>query len=304
MDSWDDLRFLLAVARTGTTRGAADALGVNQSTVSRRLAQLERGAGVRLLARHPDGLKPTDAGRDMVEIAETIAADFERLGRQVLGRDDRISGPLRFTLPDFMVGPLGPALAGFARTYPEVDLEVMVENGYVSLTHREADMALRLTRKPDDQLVGRRLAGAAVAVYASPTYLDRLVDEAELATLDWIRWEERWRQIPPERWIDRHVARSRVRARVNTSLAMAELAASGLGAAFHLCFTGDADPRLRRVSQPFAFDLSMWLLTHDDLRGAGRVRALMACISDALTAQRAQLEQPRPLGPVMATAGA
>lgn len=292
MEHWDDVRLFLAVARAGTSRAAARQLGVNQSTVSRRLVVLEQAAGVRLFVRRPTGLQLTNAGRDMLESATRIEEEFAQLSRQVLGRDGRLSGPLRFTLPDFMVGPLGPALTLFGQQYPLVELQVIVENGYANLTHRQADVALRLTGSAAEHLVGRRIASCASAVYGSPAYIAGVPDPADLPALDWIRWEEPWHGIPPERWFKQNVDPSRARAHVNTNLAMVELAAAGLGVGFQLCFTADTDPRLQRISEPFPFGLSLWLLTHDDLRQTSRIRAFMRSIGESLVLQRDRFERP------------
>jgi DNA-binding transcriptional LysR family regulator len=193
-------------------------------------------------------------------------------------------------LPDFMVVPLAPLATEFGRRHPGITLELAVDNGYVSLTHREADIALRLGTSAPDHLVGRRIASAPAAVYAAPDYLARQAEPSDLATLDWLGWEEAWRGIPPERWIAEHVDPAQVRARVNTSFAHAELIAAGLGVGFLLCYNGDADPRLCRISEPFDFGLSLWLLTHQDLRNAGRIAALMGYLGDALMEQRHLIE--------------
>ena len=100
MNDWDDIRFFLAAARTGSSRAAARALGVNQSTMSRRLSQFEEDQGVRLFERRARGLDLTDAGREIVESAEAIEGQFDKLYRQILGRDTRLSGRIRLSLPD------------------------------------------------------------------------------------------------------------------------------------------------------------------------------------------------------------
>lgn len=289
MQSWDDIRIFLALARAGTSRAAADSLGVNQSTVSRRLARLEQDAGVRLFERLPGGLVLTAAGEELLASAEHIDDAVADLDRRLLGRDTQLRGRVRLSMPDFMVGPTAPILARLGARYPAITIELMVDNGYVDLTHREADLALRLSTSAPDQLVGRRLAPARAAIYGAPAYLDAQPQPLDPTRMDWLGWDEPWRGIPPERWMSANLEPHRVRARVNTNLALCELSAAGLGVAFQLCFTGDADPRLRRVGDPWDFGLSLWLLTHADLRSTARIRALMRGLGDALADQRAQL---------------
>jgi len=287
--NWDDIRIFLAVARSGTTTSAARRLGVNQSTVSRRVKQLESDAGVAVFERQASGLHLTEAGREIVEAAEQVEERFAVLGRHVFGRDVRLTGKIRLSLPDFMVVCVAPILVEFAEAYPDIELEVSVANAHVSLSRREADVILRLGASAPEHLVGRRIAKTSVAVYGAPRYLDR-VGTSELPAMDWVRWEEAWRQIPPERWLDKHVAPNRVRARVNNQTTHTELAAAGLGVGFYLCGTADNDPRLRRISDAFPFNLALWLLTHEDLRGTARIAAFMGFVGDRLVAQRSAFE--------------
>ena len=288
--NWDDVRLFLTVARTGNSRAAARELAVNQSTVSRRIKQLERSAGVQLFERRPAGLRLTESGHEMVASAQRIEEEFARIGRHVLGRDVRLTGRVRITLPDLMVAGVAPILARFGERYPAIALELNVENGYVSLTHREADVALRLGTSAPEHLVGRRIASAPCAIYAAPAYLERWPDGFNLRELDWIGWEEPWRETPIERWLSANIPPARVRARVNTNFTQKELIAAGLGAGFQVCYNGDADPRLRRISEAFDFGLSLWLLTHEDLRHTARIGALMSFVADALMEQRSSME--------------
>ncbi len=290
MKNWDDARIFLAIARQGTSRAAARQLGLNQSTVSRRVAQLEADAGVALFERRPSGLKLTEAGHETLALAQQVEETFALFDRKVGGRDVKLSGSIRLSLPDLGVSMVAPILAEFGARYPEIELEVIVENGYVSLTHRHADVVLRLGQRADEHLVGRRIGRAAVAVYASPEYMATVADPSDLSSMEWVRWEEPFRRIPPEVWFDTHTPSARVRAQINTSLAQLELIASGAGVAFQLCFLGDADPRLVRIAQPADFGLSIWLLTHEDLRATARIRAFMELVGDGLQALRARIE--------------
>ena len=288
--NWDDIRLFLSVARSDTSREAATELGINQSTVSRRLKQLEQSTGAQLFDRRTVGLRLTDAGREMVGVAERIEEEFALLDRQVLGRDVRLSGRIRFSLPDMMMTAAAPILAEFGQRYPTIETEVSVENGFINLTHREADIALRLTSEAPEHLVGRRIASARIAVYGADDYLAAQPDRQDLVRLDWVRWDEPWRDVAPERWLTANIPAERIRARVNTNLAQTELIASGLGVGFQLCYSGDADSRLTRVGDAFDFGLAIWLLTHEDLRHTARISAFMTFVCESLSSQRGLIE--------------
>ena len=197
--NWDDVRIFLAIARAGSSLGAAKTLGINQSTVSRRLKKLENDAGVALFERRPTGLLLTEAGREMREAAEEIEERFAVLGRQVLGRDVRLTGKIRLSLADFLMHTMGPILSEFGRHYPEIELEVSISNGLVNLGKREADVILRLAGSAPEHLVGRRIATVSLAVYASQAYLDKR-GTSDLSAQDWIRWDERWRGTSIDKW--------------------------------------------------------------------------------------------------------
>lgn len=290
--NWDDVRIFLALAQAGTTTEAAAGLGINQSTVSRRLKQLEADAGVALFERRSRGLKLTEAGREMLDHAEDIAARFADLGRGLVGRDVQLAGTIRVSVGDFLVEPLTPALAEFGIRYPDIEVQLAVTSETVNLDRREADVIFRLSGAPPEHLYGRRIATAGMAVYGSESHLEQL-DRVGLAGLDWIRWGHQWSEIAPELWIEANIPAGRCRARIDSGFAARELIAAGLGVGFQLCRTADLDPRLRRLSEAFDFGMSLWLLTHRDLRRTARVAALMSSVGDALIAQRRSFEQPR-----------
>ena len=289
LENWDDVRVFLAVARSGTSRAAAKELGVDQSTISRRVRQLEQREGVQLFERHGKRLMLTDAGHEAVEVATRISEQFDLLQRQVLGRDARLSGRIRFTLPDFMTATVSPMLGDFRRRHPEIEFEVFMDNGYVSLTHRQADVALRLSTEVPEHLVGRRIAHVGSGVYGSAAGTH---DCEDLARNDWVRWDEHWRNIPPEKWIDAHIPAARIAARVNTTHFQQELIAAGVGIGFQACHLADPDPRLRLVARPASFNYSLWLLTHEDIRSTARVRAFMSALGDSLLRDRSRIEGP------------
>ncbi len=169
---WEDLRSLLAIAREGTLSAAARRLGVQQSTMGRRLAALEVAAGVRLFERTPRGLHLTADGaaaRNEVQRMEDAALAAERA---VSGRDVRLEGLVRLTtVSDFLPSVLMPALADIAKRYPGILVELIADDRTFSLAAREADIAVRLARPRGQSLRGRRIGELSFGLYASLEYL-------------------------------------------------------------------------------------------------------------------------------------
>lgn len=159
--SWDDLRYVLAVARRGTLTSAGDELRVTHTTVGRRLRALECAMSVRLFDRTPDGLVPTPAGQELVAAATQMEAELQAARRRIMGRDAELHGALRVSIFDFLLWRCADALESFMRRYPRVDLTITTSLDAVSLARREADVAIRLTDQPPELLLGRRVERAA-----------------------------------------------------------------------------------------------------------------------------------------------
>ena len=284
-----DLRTLLAIAREGSLAGAARSLRVNHSTVFRRLGAIEARLGARLFERQGGSYVTTAAGEDLLRTAERVEAEVEALERRLSGQDLRLTGSLRLTAPDDLAELLVmPLLAEFATRYPEITVELVVDNRMLNLTRREADVALRPTRQPPETLAGRRVAGIASAVYGAA---GAAAGKAGDIGQRWIAWEEGGGPAPVARWIAEHVDRHAIGYRSNSMLNQANAARAGLGLAVLPCFLGDGDPRLQRVGEPLPeLATELWLLTHPDLQRTARIRALLDLLYDALRSQRAAFE--------------
>jgi len=284
-----DLRTLLAIAREGSLAGAARRLRVNHSTVFRRLGAIEARLGARLFERQGGSYVTTAAGEDLLRTAERVEAEVEALERRLSGQDLRLTGSLRLTAPDDIVEVLVmPLLAEFRQRYPEITVELVVDNRMLNLTRREADIALRPTRHPPETLAGRRVAGLASAVYAAT---GSAADEAQAGDLRWVAWEEGAGPPQAAQWLADHVDRHAVAYRSNSMLNQASAARAGLGRALLPCFLGDSIAGLRRVAGPLPeLSTELWLLTHPDLQRTARIRALLDLLFDALYQRRAALE--------------
>ncbi len=170
---WNDLRYFLAVARAGTLAGAARELGVEHTTVGRRITALESALGVRLFTRGPEGFSLSAAGKDIVPRAEGIAGHVDAIERLVSGTDQRAEGLVRLTIPDALNGYTMQALTQLRELHPALMVEILCDNRDLDLRRGEADLAIRLRDTRDPELIGRRIGGAAWAVYASPVYVAR-----------------------------------------------------------------------------------------------------------------------------------
>lgn len=292
---WSDLRYFAAVGRTGSLAGGARELGVNHSTVFRRVNTLERALGVKLFERLPSGYVLTAAGEEMLAVASRVDDEITALDRRIAGRDYRLSGSIRITTTDTVgLRFVQPHLHGFHRAYPGIDLELIVSNAPFSLSRREADVAIRPTRSPPEELVGRRVSGLAWAVYASRSYLrgrPHPAAPADLAAHALVAGDDSLAQLNAARWLERHAPDARVVYRGNSLMTQLAAVREGFGVGVLPCFLADAERALVRVLPPEdALASELWLLTHADLRGTARVRALMEFLATAIAKDRPFLE--------------
>jgi molybdate transport repressor ModE-like protein len=284
---WDDLRYFLSIAQSGSLADAARELGVSYSTASRRLNVLEESLGVRLFDRLPGGYALTTAGKEILEPARRMEAEFQQLARGVLGRDARLAGRLRFATTDAFAERFMAEIAGFTRAYPQIEIDLLSTPAPAELAMREAEVAMLATNQPPEALVGRRLARLPSALYASTAYLaERGLAEGELEDLGaqaWVGWEDSMRHIPAARWMREHVPEAHIACRVATGVALLAAVRDGVGIAHLICLLADGDPALRRIRPPEkSLETSLWLLTHEDLATTGRVRVFLDYMAEAV----------------------
>ncbi len=291
---WDDLRFFLAVARAGSVRGAAELLGVNHSTVSRRINAFEEKQGARLFDRLPTGFALTSLGREIFELAGEIESKFTVLERRVTGRDSDLQGKVSLALNGTFVAPLGAAFARFQQEYPDIQIEVLAGLHSVNLTKREADIAIRVTNDPPENMIGKKIADMAIAIYASPAYLERMVGIKKLDEHYWIGWEKGLVQSAYNDWLENNIPSKKISFRANNDEAVIALTRAGLGLCHQLCFLGDRDPLLARAfAQPLPTTVGLWLLSHPDLRQTTRVKKLLHHLEHELLNHRDLIEGRR-----------
>lgn len=264
-----------ALAEGRSFSAAARRLGVAHTTVARRLRQLEAYYGTRLFENAPEGLTPTPAGERVLESAERIDAEIMGLERGIKGSDQRLAGSVRLTTVDVLAWHFMGRIAAFRTAYPEIDLSIETGTELRSLSRREAEMALRLTNRPDEFLFGRRIGRFDFLPYAHATLLARLGHDAA-DQLPWIDYNGRDCGGPAGRWMKSECPNVRPLMSVPTPLMM--LRAIGAGAGVGLLPTSVAveQPDLVPISDKMAFSVDIWLLAPQELRHTARIRAVFA----------------------------
>ncbi len=268
---WDHLRFVLAVARAATLAGAARRLGVDQTTVARRLAAAELLLGARLFERVEGTLRPTAAGERAIARAARIEEEVRALGAGIDDGDATAAGVVRLTAVPILVNRLlVPALPQLRSAQPRIQLELVAEPRNLSLTRREADMALRLARpERGGSAVTRRLGLLGYAAYGPRGVAAR--------GLPWIGYEEGQRHLPQARWLAA-AAQGGPPAPllVNDAETLVRAVQAGLGRSLLPCCIADGDERLERLGPEVALSREVWVLTHGDLRRHARIQAVIA----------------------------
>lgn len=277
--AWDDFRLIKAIADKRALPAAAIALGLNHSTVFRRLGQIEEALGIKLFERHRSGYVATPAGDEMAQLAERFDGDINAFALKLAGQDIKPAGELRVTTNDtLLVDLLTPVFSAFLAQCPDIRLDVLLSNQSLNLSKRDADVAIRATDNPPETLVGRRAARIAWALYG------RAADFSDTGTVAieslwghrWVSLGEQFTGLKAVRYLAQHVAPERIVYKVNTVLGLAEAVEAGIGIGFLPCFIADTKPGLTRLAAPDpGFSADLWLLTHPDLRHSPRVRLFL-----------------------------
>lgn len=277
---WDDLRTFLAVARHGTLSAAARKLGVTQPTMGRRLAAMEARTGARLLQRLPDGYALTPLGESVLGNAERAEAEVLAAERVITGKDVALEGVVRLTTVDTLAARIvAPALADLQLQHPGIIVELVPDTRSLSLSKREADIALRLSRFEGHEVSARRVGSLAMGLYASPAYFDRMArGDVRLITA-----LEDQAHLPEFKWLREEFPDAEVGFRSNSREVQVHATIAGAGIAALARYRADIEPDLVRLNVAEA-DLArdIWLGVHVDMRHMPRVRAVTDAVIAAL----------------------
>ncbi|MBE9077803.1 LysR family transcriptional regulator [Romeria aff. gracilis LEGE 07310] len=295
MGNWHDFKIFLALAREGSARAAAEKLSVHHSTISRRIEALEIEYGVKLFDRLPSGYAITAVGTELMASAVQIEDEVNGIERQLLGKDSRLTGEIRVTLPDaFANNLLMPDIVAFMEQYPGIEAALIVSYELFDLTRREADVAIRVTKNPPDHLVGYKAARYACANYASLDYLENHDPQHQPKETRWIGWGD---CVSYPDWVKKsEFPTVPTRGRMNNATVQLAAVKAGLGMSRIPCFMGDVEPDLRRVP-PGKAELchDVWILTHKDLRSAKRIQVFMEFMGNVFRRKQDLLEGRCPI---------
>ena len=276
MPEWSDYRYFLALARAGTLAGAARDLGVEHTTVSRRIAALESALGAKLFVRTPDGFVLTAAGSDALPRIEAAAKAIEAVELRVTGEDAELSGTVRVTTSHALAGFLLKRLGPLRERHPGILVEFLTSNQMFDLARREADLALRAATSLSGDLIARKLCELGWGLYATHHYLDShppVADDFDGHKV--IGYDATHAVYPGQQWLETHAKRAAVAMRGNDIVSVLNATLVGVGMGTMPCFIGDAEPTLRRVLPGIIATRTLWLVAHPDLVKVARVRATM-----------------------------
>ena len=285
----------LAVARAGQMLGAARALGVNQATLSRRMAALEAALGAKLLIRRTHGSELTDAGTTLVETLERVETEMLAVQARLQGAEAAAAGVVRIGAPDgFGVGFLAPRLARLAERHPDLTVQLVPTPRGFSLSRREADLAVMVGRPEHGRLVARKLTDYSLALYAARAYLAEHPaphEPADLAGHRLVGYVEDLVAAPALNYSAEFLRGWRSRVELTSAIGQVQAVRAGAGiGVLHDYLARDHD--LVRILPDLRAVRSYWLAIHENLRDVARVRAAADFLTEAVRADQAAFIRP------------
>jgi len=269
--NWEDFRYFLTVAETGSFSAAARKLSVDHSTVARRVGQLEKDLCVRLIDRLPKAVMLTVEGKQIADQGQRALNEMLSVERLTAAMGDTVSGTVCISVPPAIANiMIAPHLGDLRQEHPGIELVLLGEASFSALDKRQADIALRLSRPTHQDLITRKIGNLPFGVYAAKGYSK---PESEW---EFINWDDTNSEIPQYAWLEKHLGQRSVSLRANDISIQAEAAATGIGVALLPCYVGDHHPMLSRLRETESFPpREVWMLVHSDIRKAPRVRAVM-----------------------------
>lgn len=281
--NWEDLRHFIVLARSGSLSEAARQLAVDHTTVARRVAALEQALGVRLVDRLPRATVLTEDGRRIAALGERLEDDAFAVLRAARATDPAPTGTVRVSAPPtFASVVLAPRLVHLNQRHPGIVVDLVGESRSADLDRREADLALRLVPPTGDGLIARKLGELSYGLYGAQVYVAERPPERHV----FVAYDDCLDQVPQQRWLHAVAAGRPVVFRANDVASLAAAARSGLGLAVLPDFLAVGDDQLVRVNPPASSppppSRTLWLVVHDDLRRATRIRAVIDFLVEAV----------------------
>ncbi len=286
MENWDEIRTAFQVARMGTVSGAAEVLGVHHATVIRHIDALEKRLGARLFQRHARGYTPTEAGRDLLGVAQTTEEQFGQLASRIKGQGDTVSGELVVTSISGIERLLMPVFASFQAAYPDVVIRFLTDMRVFRLDYGEAHVAIRAGAAPQEpDNVVRPLVHVKMGLYAAPTYIARHGMPAgpqDFARHRFIAADSPESRAPFHRWMQGVVQEANIVFRVTEPAAREAALRAGVGIGFYGACEARGDAGLVEVMPPLAdWDSPLWIVTHVDLHRTAKVQGFLSHLKAA-----------------------
>lgn len=293
--SWDQYRYFLAVAETGSLSAAARQLSVSQPTVGRQISELEDKLETRLFERASHGYQLTSAGRQILERIEQASLTFRDVERQVRGMDKALSGLIRISATEGLGSYwLTPALSDFRLTYPNINFELLLNISLINMRNREADIALRLANPRVSDLIGRKLGKIGFGLYGVDSYFERKgfpTRFSDLVQHDFVGWQEGSDELDVSIALNRIAKGGQITIRCNTVAAQVAAVSHGMGLFLAPHYMVPRDGKFSRLMAEEVNDkIDIWLLTHRDLVKTQRVRTLLNFVYEKFRQDKEMLE--------------
>lgn len=290
LESWDDIQYVLAVARTGSFLGASKRLGTNQSTIGRHVQRLEKRLGAKLFDRYSHGMRLTPMGTSLVEKARSMETAIHEIERHLAGVDQRMTGPVRIAVPEgISTYWLTPVMLEFQMRHAEVCIELIGGTGYIDLLAREADIAIRLSVPKQDRYVATRVGRVRFSLFAHPTYLERFGEPVSMDEIMAHRIVDHGGYAVMEGLEGWHAIAARcphVVFRPNTTGAFVAAVRAGYGIGLFPDFYRIVAPDLVRLSADPCLQAPLWMLSHAETNRSARVHAVFDFLADRFRQDR------------------
>ena len=280
----NDLYAVLGLVRAGTLAAAGEQLGQDASTVFRSLQRIEKGLGLQLFERSRSGYVATELAQELAAHAERMESELEAARSAAQAKPGQVSGSVKITTTDTVLhGLVAPALKSLQSLHPLLGFELVAGNELASLTRRDADIAVRATRRPPRHLVGKHVGPIRVALFAAGKGGSKRLDDSALAAQNWIAPDDALPDHPSVVWRKKRFPKVTPKYRVNSILSVAELVGQGMGIGLLPLFLARQRSDLQQLGQEIdECQTELWLLTHTEARHLRRVSAVYRHLAEHL----------------------
>lgn len=287
---WSDLRYIVAVARSGSAAAAARSLGISHSTVVRRIQTFESTHNIRIFDHLSSGYRLTEKGEIFLEAAIAIDTAVSDLKRKIVGGQDDLTGNIRITTPDGLYPVLLDVLVDFHRFYPNITVDLNISNHRLNLKNMDADIAFRPSPHSTPNLVSVEVSTLAFSIYGKETLI-RNGKFRNIHKAPWIGLGAPLTESPPARWLREFISIELVKMRCNSFVAAQGLAEQGVGYAILPCYLADRSSKIQRVvAEPMNISTKIWLIAHSDILRAKRVLICMNYLENKFKDMRSLFE--------------